>query len=1287
MRTASPSSSYLTVPGRGCGGLFVKVCFIVLAAVMSDTPLSPLSPVEVSSGSTVSAGAPYPSIQGSPGGGEGEDGVLIVCGSDGSVTGIDIASGDVAWRKSTGGDLVTSNSAEQHFLPAFKTANDFGNTNHETNSVDVYVKDGSSYHKQGSLDDIVGQPPNPDVIATKSVTEFSIDYYSGAPPEDESGPNAIEVLRYDYTVTVKNRGHREEKSNTHSVQTVGIINIFQPHPHAKSFHSDATSGTVTLHSEHDGKQRGFYSRPTQVMATADGEIFCVKRGRSKEKLLWRKSLGSKPIKLYLFGDGVLSEVEVVLQPVEEVLRRFATTTTTTTTPPPEDDDRDDHIHGALIPMQPYADLSAAHGLYHHEANSLVESETDFELGTLRFPSDNAGVVTEAFKREAIPAGMDFACTSSINGQPYLQTTVRAEAVLSAQGTESNYATFAHFAKTITSAQKERRAIPNKVLVLKDTSNEKGEGREGDGVAKTAQPANIYYLPQTYVALPGEGHAMLPHYPENVSQEDEVKQLALPGKAAPPPPPVEVSITQMLQEFVSRVAGLKIFTVLAVLFTALAAWWRRRTAVPRETPHTPEDEKATLLTSPEKAAPLCVELLEGGVMRSSSSTSPTQPQIVGTVPPPRSDPAPAVLRVGVQAGDVASVIAGMVPASGGGAPFSKFVSKSTSISEFDVTHMHELESGLLDDDTTPKASLVREGRGEVTPDLDPLGVSVSNVESKDTEQMDSNLGQTEEVNNVERQENGETQTGNGAGNHNDAGSGSSGEESSSSSSSSGSSTSSSNSTNRFFKRGRRAQGLTSKGKGAGRTPPTTTQTSPKEKEEESSSSSSESGESGSSSSSSPFRSKKGAKLFKKGRRGGGGGGGGGKAPEPQTAVQQQAMMFAPSSPSSTSSSPSCTASSAGVSPRDAVNGEGLLLGDPLSSEYLNHNTKKKRKHKEKKCSDDDKGVATTNSHSNNSTNANGLTASHSSAAASPSHAQDNNNNNTALSSPDTLQNESPALTPFSTYRQLYIEKGIIGEGGYGTVWLAENATDQKHYAVKKIRLKDERKLEGLEENAKTKREAALHSSLDHPNIARYNMSWEEDLTFDETLKVASNRNDPNVSLRSMSCTLAEGVRHPGNIEFCKHLFIVMKFYEEGSLRDWLTSREMGGVDRRQNVKYLLQLTEGLRHLHSNDILHRDMKPSNILVEKVPSKRDVQLKICDFGLSVMRDVGYDPLNPDSEVHRSFTGAAGTPLYASPEQNRNGSIGKATDIFSLGLVFYELFLDQPSHHDKIRSFGPIR
>ena len=94
---------------------------------------------------------------------------------------------------------------------------------------------------------------------------------------------------------------------------------------------------------------------------------------------------------------------------------------------------------------------------------------------------------------------------------------------------------------------------------------------------------------------------------------------------------------------------------------------------------------------------------------------------------------------------------------------------------------------------------------------------------------------------------------------------------------------------------------------------------------------------------------------------------------------------------------------------------------------------------------------------------------------------------------------------------------------------------------------------------------------------------------------------------------------------------------------------------ETISIILQLAQGLQKAHEKGIVHRDVKPANIVVTK-----EGEVKIVDFGLAKLR--GQTKLTKEEST-------LGTIVYMSPEQSRGEEIDAQTDIWSLGIVFYEM------------------
>ncbi|MFQ5651591.1 MAG: protein kinase [bacterium] len=122
-----------------------------------------------------------------------------------------------------------------------------------------------------------------------------------------------------------------------------------------------------------------------------------------------------------------------------------------------------------------------------------------------------------------------------------------------------------------------------------------------------------------------------------------------------------------------------------------------------------------------------------------------------------------------------------------------------------------------------------------------------------------------------------------------------------------------------------------------------------------------------------------------------------------------------------------------------------------------------------------------------------------------------------------------------------------------------------------------------------------------------------------------------------------------------VFIAMEYVDGHNLRDW---RAKHAADLNAQVGVAIQVAEGLAHAHGKKIVHRDVKSDNILIT-----HDNQAKIMDFGLA------KSMTTPDMHLTRSGT-TLGTLSYMSPEQASGLKTDHRTDVFSFGVVLYELF-----------------
>ena len=194
---------------------------------------------------------------------------------------------------------------------------------------------------------------------------------------------------------------------------------------------------------------------------------------------------------------------------------------------------------------------------------------------------------------------------------------------------------------------------------------------------------------------------------------------------------------------------------------------------------------------------------------------------------------------------------------------------------------------------------------------------------------------------------------------------------------------------------------------------------------------------------------------------------------------------------------------------------------------------------------------------------------------------------------------------------------IGSGGMGSVWLAERADGlfTRPVALKLPHLFGRQA--GLAERMARERE--ILATLDHPHIAKL---------FDAGITVAGQ---PYLALE----------------------------YVEGAPLDEYLERETA-ASPRSRLRLFLQVANAVAYAHGKLVIHRDLKPANILVTAAG-----EIRLLDFGIAKLLDADVTNAGQLTEL----SGRAFTPDYASPEQILGESLGVASDVYSLGVIFYEL------------------
>ncbi|MEB8124315.1 Stk1 family PASTA domain-containing Ser/Thr kinase [Staphylococcus succinus] len=192
---------------------------------------------------------------------------------------------------------------------------------------------------------------------------------------------------------------------------------------------------------------------------------------------------------------------------------------------------------------------------------------------------------------------------------------------------------------------------------------------------------------------------------------------------------------------------------------------------------------------------------------------------------------------------------------------------------------------------------------------------------------------------------------------------------------------------------------------------------------------------------------------------------------------------------------------------------------------------------------------------------------------------------------------------------------LGGGGMSTVYLAEDSILNRKVAIKAIRIPA-----GEKETTIKSFEREVHNltQLSHNNIVN---------VFDVT------ENDEN-------------------------FFLVMEYIQGLTLSEYIKQHKP--LDVQTVLNFTKQIIDGIKHAHDNQIVHRDIKPQNILVDE-----NQTLKILDFGIA--KALSETTMTQTNHV-------LGTVQYLSPEQARGESTDNGTDIYSIGVVLYEMLVGKP-------------
>ena len=187
---------------------------------------------------------------------------------------------------------------------------------------------------------------------------------------------------------------------------------------------------------------------------------------------------------------------------------------------------------------------------------------------------------------------------------------------------------------------------------------------------------------------------------------------------------------------------------------------------------------------------------------------------------------------------------------------------------------------------------------------------------------------------------------------------------------------------------------------------------------------------------------------------------------------------------------------------------------------------------------------------------------------------------------------------------------IKQDSHRSIYIAEHIFLNKKIFLKTINKKN---LPDTVQLDRFKREAQILANLDHPNIIKV---WDFG-TFED------------------------------------YFYISFEYFKNQNLREVLNQQKLNEKDKK---KLILQLMTGLQYAHDQQIIHRDLKPENILLDE-----QLNLKIADFGLAAIENQAGS--TEDTTI-------VGTPAYMSPEQIQGQELTVQSDLFSLGIIIYEVY-----------------
>jgi len=206
---------------------------------------------------------------------------------------------------------------------------------------------------------------------------------------------------------------------------------------------------------------------------------------------------------------------------------------------------------------------------------------------------------------------------------------------------------------------------------------------------------------------------------------------------------------------------------------------------------------------------------------------------------------------------------------------------------------------------------------------------------------------------------------------------------------------------------------------------------------------------------------------------------------------------------------------------------------------------------------------------------------------------------------------------------YRIENVIGEGGMGTVYKAAHTKIPNRIAAIKVLKSNFLQNENLKK--RFRREMEIMAGMSHENIIKLEQFDEDDIG----------------------------------------MYLIMEFFNGTEIDDYLKNK-IGVFPEEKAIPLMIQILKAFAFAHNQGIVHRDIKPANILINADGNK----VKILDFGIAKMKD--------DLSMETKSGAQIGTVFYMSPEQVHGKELDARSDIYALGVTFYQMLTGINPYHD---------